>query len=333
MTRPQLRRRAGVALVTALAAGILSPLGASRSASAQETWPQRPVRIVVGYTAGGGNDIIARLVAAKMTEGLGQQVLIENRPGAGSIIACEQVAKAAPDGYTLVMSPTGPFSINPAIYPKLGYSPTRDFVPISYVGTFPLILGVSAAGPIRNVREHVDYARTNPGKANYASSATPFQLAAELFNIRTGTKFAHIPYKGSGDSVNAVIAQEVTMTISDSVPIAGPLKAGRFRALAVTSAQRHPTFPDVPTMAEAGIPDMEITLQTGFAAPAGTPRAVVKRLEDEIARVIRLPDVRERLTQLGIDAASTTSEDYAKMIASDLARWTQVARTAGVKAE
>jgi tripartite-type tricarboxylate transporter receptor subunit TctC len=328
MTHAPRRRHICAVLVAAtIATGLAAPV------IAQEAWPQRPIRIVVGYSAGGGNDIIARLVATKMSEGLGQQVIIENRPGAASIIACEQVARATPDGYTLIMSPTGPFSINPAIYPKLNYSPTRDFVPISIVGTFPLILGVSAASPIRSVPELVEFARKNPGKANYASSATPFQLAAELFNIRTGTRFAHIPYKGSGDSVNAVIAQEVTMTISDSVPIAGPAKAGRLRALAVTAAQRHPSFPDVPTMAEAGIADMEISLQTGFSAPAGTPRAIVKRLEDEIARVIRLPDIRERLAQLGIDAASNTSEEYAKMIATDLARWTQVAQTAGVKAQ
>lgn len=314
-------------------APLLSAPAAFAQDDAARGFPAKPIRIIVGYTAGGGNDIIARLVGAKMAEGLGQQVVIENRPGAGSIIAAEMVAKATPDGYTLVMSPTGPFTINPAIYDKLPYSPTRDFVPISIVGTFPLILAVSASQPIKSVRELIEFAKTRPAQANYASSAAPFQLAAELFNIRTGTRFAHIPYKGSGDSVNAVVSGEVTMTISDTIPIAGPLRSGKLRALAITSASRHPGFPDIPTMAESGVTDMEITIFTGFAAPAGTPMPIVRRLQEEIARVVRLPDVRERLVALGIDPSTNTSEEYARLIQTDIARWTAVARSANIKAQ
>jgi tripartite-type tricarboxylate transporter receptor subunit TctC len=302
-------------------------------AAAAQPFPAKPIRIIVGYTAGGGNDIIARVVAAKMAEGLGQSVLIENRAGAQSIIAAEYVAKSPPDGYTLLMAPTGPMAINPAIYSKLPYSPVDDFVPISLLGQFPLLLVVGAALPVNSVKELVEYAKARPGDANYASSAAPFQLAAELFNQRMGTKFAHIPFKGSGDSVNAVAAGQVTMTISDAIPIAGPLKGGRIRGLAVTSATRHPTFPDVPTMAEAGIPDMEIRLWTGFVAPAKTPAPVVARLQEEVARVMGLPDVRERMTTLGVDARSTTSEEYARIIAADIARWTAVAKAANIKAD
>jgi tripartite-type tricarboxylate transporter receptor subunit TctC len=292
--------------------------------------PAKPIRIIVGYTSKGD---ITRVVAAKMAEGLGQSVLIENRAGAQSIIAAEYVAKSPPDGYTLLMAPTGPMAINPAIYSKLPYSPVDDFVPISLLGQFPLLLVVGAALPVNSVKELVEYAKARPGDANYASSAAPFQLAAELFNQRMGTKFAHIPFKGSGDSVNAVAAGQVTMTISDAIPIAGPLKGGRIRGLAVTSATRHPTFPDVPTMAEAGIPDMEIRLWTGFVAPAKTPAPVVARRQEEVARVMGLPDVRERMTTLGVDARSTTSEEYARIIAADIARWTAVAKAANIKAD
>jgi tripartite-type tricarboxylate transporter receptor subunit TctC len=308
-------------------------LAAVAGAAAAQTFPTRPIRIVVGYTAGGGNDIIARVVAAKMADGLGQPVLIENRAGAQGIIAAELVAKSPADGYTLLMGPTGPMAINPAIYSKLPYSPLEDFAPISLLGQFPLLLVVSAALPVASVKELVEYARARPNDANYASSAAPFQLAAELFNQRMGTRFAHIPFKGSGDSVNAVAAGQVTMTISDAIPIAGPLKGGRIRGLAVTSGTRHPAFPDVPTMAEAGVPDMEIRLWTGFVAPAKTPAPVVARLHEEIVRVLALPDVRERLAGLGVDPGATTPDEYARIIAADIARWTAVAKAANIKAD
>jgi tripartite-type tricarboxylate transporter receptor subunit TctC len=308
-------------------------LAAVAGAAAAQSFPTRPIRIIVGYTAGGGNDIIARVVAAKMADGLGQPVLIENRAGAQGIIAAELVAKSPADGYTLLMAPTGPMAINPAIYSKLPYAPLEDFAPISLLGQFPLLLVVSAALPVASVKELVEYARARPNDANYASSAAPFQLAAELFNQRMGTRFAHIPFKGSGDSVNAVAAGQVTMTISDAIPIAGPLKGGRIRGLAVTSGTRHPAFPDVPTMAEAGVSDMEIRLWTGFVAPAKTPAPVVARLHEEIVRVLALPDVRERLAGLGVDPGATTPDEYARIIAADIARWTAVAKAANIKAD
>jgi len=303
------------------------------SAQAQENFPSKPIHIVVGYAAGGGNDIIVRVVAPKMSEGLGQPIIVENKPGAQGIISCEYVARAAPDGYTLLMGPSGPMTMNPAIYSKLPYSPLRDFAPISMIGDFPLILVVSASLPVGSVKELIAYAKARPGELNYAASAAPFQLAAELFNQKTGTRFAHIPYKSSGDSVGALMSGQVTMTIMDPAPAIGPLKSGKVRGLAVTSAARDPTMPDLPTFAEAGVPDIEIRLFTGFHAPAATPPAIVRRLQRELARVVKLPEIRERLDQMAIVPSGNTPEEFRAIIARDIAKWTAVAKTANIKAD
>ena len=300
---------------------------------AQETFPSKPVRIIVGFAAGGGNDIIVRVLAPKMSEGLGQPVIIENKPGAQNIIAAEYVAKAAPDGYTLLMGPSGAMTMNPAIYSKLPYSPLRDFIPISMIGDFPLLLVVSATLPVKSVKELIDYARANPAAVNYSASAAPFQLAAELFNQKTGTKFTYIPYKSSGDSVNAVMSGQVTITITDPPPVIGPIKGGRVRALAVTASKRDPAWPEVPTLAEAGGPDVEIRLFTGFHAPAGTPRAIVDRLQQEVARVVKIPEIRERLDQMAIVPSGNTSEEFRAIIARDIDKWTAVAKAANIKAD
>jgi tripartite-type tricarboxylate transporter receptor subunit TctC len=300
---------------------------------AQENFPTKPIRIVVGFAAGGGNDIIARVVAPKMSEGLGQAVIIENRPGAQNIIAAEYVAKAAPDGYTLLMGPSGAMTMNPAIYSKLPYSPLRDFIPISMIGDFPLILVVNAALPVNSVKELIEYAGAHPASANYSASAAPFQLAAELFNQKTGTKFAYIPYKSSGESVNAVMSGQVTMTITDPPPVIGPIKGGKVRALAVTATKRDPAWPELPTLAEAGGPDVEIRLFTGFHAPAATPAAIVNRLQQEVARVVKIPEIRERLEQMSIVPSGNTSEEFRAIIARDIDKWTAVAKAANVKAD
>lgn len=320
-------RLAGIVFVWLLAAPLQAQEDPARS------FPSKPVRIVVGYAAGGGNDIIVRIIAPKMAEGLGQPVIIENKPGAQSIVAAEYVARAAPDGYTLLMGPTGPIAMNPATYSKLPYSPLRDFVPISMIGSFPLILVSNPSLPIQSVSDLIGYAKANPGKANYGASAAPFQLAAELLNLRAGTRFSHIPYKGSNESVNAVMSGQVTMTITDPAPVTGALKGGRVRGLAVTSAARHPAWPELPTMAEAGFPDIEIILWTGFLAPAGTPAGVVRKLQDEVARVVRLAEIRERLGGMAIDPAGNTSEEFARIIASDIAKWTAVAKAANIRAD
>ncbi len=300
------------------------------SVGAQESYPGKPVRIIVGYSAGGGNDLIVRVMAPRLSEGLGQPVIIENKPGAQAIIACEYVAKASPDGYTILMGPTGPMAMNPATYSKLPYSPQRDFAPISQIGQFPLIVAVGASLPVRSVKELIEYAKANPAKVNYAASAAAFQIATELFKQKTGTEFVHIPYKGSGESVQAVIAGQVTMTIVDPPPVSGPLRAGTARGLAITSAQRHPSWPDLPTLAEEGI-DVEVGLWTAFFAPARTPPAIVARLQKEVARVVRLPDVREGLARLGVDPVGGSPEELGRVLAHDIEKWTAVARAANIR--
>jgi tripartite-type tricarboxylate transporter receptor subunit TctC len=298
-----------------------------------QTYPNKPIRLVVGYSAGGGNDLIARIVAARLQEKLGQPIVVDNKPGAQSIVAAELVAKAQPDGYTLLVAPSGPMTINPAVYAKLPYDPTKDFAPISLLAEFPLLLVVGAEQPIKSVRELIDYGRANPGKANYASSATPFQLAAELFNQRTGSKFQHIPYRGSGDAAQAVMSGQVLMTIADTGPIAGPLSAGKLRALAITADKRDPAFPDVPTLAEAGVPNMAISLWTGLVAPAGTPNEIVARLNKAVVETLALTEVSTALDKIAVTPRSTTPEQYRVLIARDAARWKAVATAANIKLE
>jgi tripartite-type tricarboxylate transporter receptor subunit TctC len=298
-----------------------------------QTYPSKPIRLVVGYSAGGGNDLIARIVAAKLQEKLGQPIVVDNKPGAQSIVAAELVAKAQPDGYTLLVAPSGPMTINPAVYAKLPYDPAKDFAPISLLAEFPLLLVVGADQPIKSVRELIDYGRANPAKANYASSATPFQLAAELFNQRTGSKFQHIPYRGSGDAAQAVASGQVLMTIADTGPIAGPLSAGKLRALAITADKRDPAFPDVPTLAEAGVPNVTISLWTGLVAPAGTSNEIVARLNKAVAETLTLAEVTTALDKIAVTPRSTTPEQYRVLIARDAARWKAVATAANIKLE
>ena len=303
----------------------------SSVAISQDSYPNKPIRIIVGYSAGGGNDIIVRVMTNEMQKGLGQPIVVENKPGAQSIIAAEYVAKAAPDGYTILMGPSGPMTINPATYSKLPYDPQRDFAPISMICQFPLVLVVDPKLPVRSVKELIDYAKKNPGKSNYASSAGVFQITTEMFKQRTGTQIELIPYKGSGDSVQAVAAGQVMMTIVDPAPATGPLKGGSVRGLAVTSAKRHPAFPDLPTMAEAGVQDVEVPVWTAFFAPAKTPPAIVARLQKEIARVVHTPEVKERFAQMALEPVGGSSEDLGKRVARDIEKWTAVAKAANIK--
>ena len=310
---------------------MIALLAALAGPAAAQDYPNKPIRIVVGYSAGGGNDIIVRVMTNELSKGLGQPIIVENKPGAQSIIAAEFVAKSPPDGYTLLMGPSGPMTINPATYSKLPYSPTRDFAPISMLCSFPLIVTVNPALNINSIKELIDYAKANPGKANYASSAGIFQIATEMFKQRTGAPFEMIPYKGSGESVQAVIAGQVTITIVDPPPSTGPIKAGTVRALAVTSAKRHPSWPDLPTMAEAGVPDMEVPVWTAFFAPAKTPPAIVARLQKETARAVQSAEVRERFAGMGLDPVGGSSEDLARQVERDIAKWTAVAKAANIK--
>ncbi len=310
---------------------ILAVLLAAALPAAAQDYPTKPIRIIVGYAAGGGNDIIVRVMQPEMSKGLGQPVIVENKPGAQSIIAAETVAKSAPDGYTLLMGPSGPMTINPATYSKLPYDVRRDFAPISLICQFPLIVAVSSNVPVHNIKELIAYAKANPGKANYSSSAGIFQITTELFKQKTGTNFVMIPYKSSGESVQALLGGDAMVTFVDPPPVTGPMKAGTVRAIAVTSAERHPSWPDLPTMTEAGVPDMQVQVFTAFFAPAKTPPAIIARLQKEVARVVQTPEVKERFAQMGLDPVGGTPEELARVVARDLDKYTAVAKAANIK--
>jgi tripartite-type tricarboxylate transporter receptor subunit TctC len=296
-----------------------------------QTYPTRPIRIVVGFGPGGGNDILARLVSQKLTERLGQAVVVENKPGAGAMIATELVAKAAPDGYTLLLGATGAMTINPAVYRKLSYDTVRDFAPISMIASFPLLMCVYPAAPVKSVAELVAYAKENPAKANYASSSAAFQLATELFKLRTGAPLEHIPYKSSGEMLTAVLGGEVLVALADALPVAGHVKAGTVRVLAITSARRAAEYPDVPTMTEAGVPDLEVTLWSGLFAPAATPPGIVRKLEKELMEIVKLPDLQERLKAMAVDPVGGPGQDLAGRIAAEIPRWAAIAKAANVR--
>jgi len=314
-----------------IALGTITLTGASAQEAASN-YPTRAIHIVVGFTPGGGNDIIARVIGQKLSESLGQPVIVENKPGAGAIVATEHVAKAAPDGYTLLVGASGAMAINPAVYAKLSYDPIRDFVPVSELGSFPLILVVNASSPIKSVAELVAYTRANPNKSNYSSSSAAFQLVTELFKQKTGAPMEVVPYKGANDSVMAVISGQVTATIADAGPLAGQVHGGQVRALAVAAPQRMEDLPDVPTMKEAGA-DVDAVLWSGIFVPKGTPPGIVKKLEAEFMRIARLPDVIARLKPLGIESIGNSSEDFAKILAADIVRWTEVAKAGNIKME
>jgi tripartite-type tricarboxylate transporter receptor subunit TctC len=310
-------------------------VAAITSASAQEDpakYPTRAIHIIVGFTPGGGNDIIARIVGQKLSESLGQPVIIENKPGGGAIVATEYVAKSAPDGYTLLVGASGAMAINPAVYAKLPYDSVRDFVPVSELGSFPLILIVNNSSPFKSVTDLVAYAKANPDKTNYSSSSASFQLVTELFKQKTGAPMQVIPYKGANDSVLAVISGQVTATIADAGPALSQVLGGLVRALAVAAPKRMEDFPDVPTMKEAGA-DVDAVLWSGIFAPKETPPAIVKKLEDELMRIARWPDVIARLKPLGIESVGNSSEEFARILASDIARWTEVAKAGNIKME
>ena len=316
--------------------GIVALIAAAiTSASAQEEpskYPTRAIHIIVGFTAGGGNDIIARIFGQKLSENLGQPVIIENKPGGGAIVATEYVAKSEPDGYTLLVGASGAMAINPAVYAKLPYDPIRDFTPVSELGSFPLILVVNASSPIRSVTDLVAYAKANPDKTNYAGSSAAFQLVTEQFKQKTGAPMQVIPYKGANDSVMAVVSGQVTATIADAGPVSGQVKSGLVRALAIAAPKRMEDFPDVPTMKEAGA-DVDAVLWSGIFAPKQTPAAIVKKLESEFMRIARLPDIIARLRPLGIESVGNSSEEFSRILASDIARWADVAKAGNIKME
>ena len=303
-------------------------------APAQQPYPVKPIRIISPFAPGGGNDVLCRAVAQKLTESLKQQVIVESRPGANGIIGTEAAARAAPDGYTIVLVPSG-HAVNPSLHKKLPFDSIRDFTPISLAGWSPLVLAVHPSLPAKNVRELVVLAKARPGQLTYVSAGvgSSGHLAGALFETMTGTKMVHIPYKGMSPAVTDLIGGQVTMTFGTSLGVVPQVRNGRLRALAITSAQRSAGLPDIPTVAESGVPGYEASLWYGFLGPARMPAEIVNRLSSEIAAALAQPDVRERLASQGVDARSNTPEEFARMLASDMERWAKVVRRAGVQAE
>ena len=298
-----------------------------------QTYPAKPVHLVVGFPPGGANDILARLIGARLQEAWGQSVIVDNKPGANAIIGTDFVAKSAPDGYTLLVGASGAMAFNPGLYDKLPYDPQRDFAPVTMLGSFPLVLGINPSLPAQSVKELIALAKASPGKLNYGAGSTPFQLAAELFKAQAEVSIAHIPYKGSVAMVTAVVANDVQLAFMDAPPAMPQIKAGRLRALAVTSRTRASSLPDVPTMIEAGMGKYEVVLWTSLFAPAGTPKPVLDALHAQTVKALQVPQVRESMAGLGIDPVGNTPAELGAILKADLEKWTAVAKSAGVKAE
>jgi tripartite-type tricarboxylate transporter receptor subunit TctC len=312
-------------LVAALA------LAVSGSGLAQ-TWPAKPVRVIVPFAAGGNTDGIARIASERLTSALGQQFVVENRPGAGGAIAADLVAKSAPDGYTLFVSALGQLAILPFIT-KVGYDPIRDFEPVSNIGENAFILGVHQSVPVRTVRELVDFVKANPGKTSYASggSGSVSHLSAALFVTRAGIDVTHVPYKGGAPAVADLVGGQVQMyfgNYSDMVPHA---QAGKVRLLGISSLKRDPRLPDVPTIAESGYPDFRTVTWNGLVAPAKTPKEIIERLSAELQKAAKEPAYVERLQKLGVDSVGSTPEQFARTIRQDVTFWGNAAKAANVK--
>lgn len=316
-----------VALVAATMTGWTVPV------LAQQAYPSRPIRIISPFAAGGGNDLLCRTVAAKLTESLRQQVIVENRTGANGIIGTEAAARAAPDGYTIVLIPSG-HAVNASIRSRLPYDSIRDFTTISMVGSSPLVLAVHPSVPVKNVKELVAFAKSRPGQLSYVSAGigSSGHLGGALFDVLAGTKMVHVPYKGMSLALTDLISGQVTMAFATSLSVVPHVQSGRLRALATTGAQRSPALPDLPTVA-ASLPGYEASLWYGFVGPARIPADIVRRLNTEIVAILNLPDVRERFSGQGIDIQSSTPEEFAKLLVADMARWAKVVQRAGIKAE
>ncbi len=304
------------------------------AAFAQASYPNRPLRLIVGFTPGGGVDINARLVASRLTDYLGQPAVVENRPGAGTNIANELVAKAAPDGYTLLFT-SGALAVNMALYRKLPFDALRDFAPVSIFSESPNLLVVSSRMPARDVAELLALARAKPGVMNYSSAGTGTtqHMAGELFKLRTGTDIVHVPFKGSAPSLTALIAGDVDMTFVNIPAIIQQVRAGRLRPLAYAAARRSDLMPDVPTLQEVGVSGADVSVWYGLLAPAGTPREIVDALASAVGRAARAPDMRQRLVDQGADPVGNTPEEFAKLLREEVARWKEVVAATGIHAD
>jgi len=298
-------------------------------------YPTRPITLVVPYSAGGGNDAMARVVAERMSRTLGQQIVIENRGGAGGSLATRQVANAAPDGYTLAIGGTGTLAVAPTLYPNAGYDPRKDFAPVGLIATSPLIILVHPSLPAHNVRDLIALAKAQPGRLNYASAGngSGIHLSTVLFAATAGIELTHIPYKGTGQALTDVLGGHVAIYFSSPPPAIGLVKDGKLRALAVTGLKRSATFPDLPTVAESGLPGFEAVLHYGIVAPAGTPRPVIDKLNAALREALGAADVHGRLAMEGAEPLATTPEEYAADIDREETKWSAIVKKAGAKAE
>jgi tripartite-type tricarboxylate transporter receptor subunit TctC len=312
------------------AAVLLAPAGLVEA----QSFPVKPVRIISPYPPGGGNDTLARTLSAKLSESLGQQVIVDNRPGANTIIGVEATARSAPDGYTMVLIPNV-HAINPYLYPKLPYDTVKDFTPITLVGTSPLLVAMHPSVPVKDMRGLIALARARPGQVQYGSSGNGSvgHVGVELLEMMTGVKMQHIPYKGTAPMLVDVMNGQLTFTFGSALGVMPHVKSNRLRAIAVTSSKRSPALPDLPTIAESGVPGYEMILWYGLVGPAGIPSEVVQRLNSEIGKVLRDKDVSGRLAAQGVDAAPSTPQQFAQLIASELKKYAKVVKQTGAKVE
>ena len=298
-------------------------------------YPSKPIRLVVPYAPGGGADGVARIIAKKMSENIGQPIVIDNKGGAGSILGTEIVAKAEPDGYTLLLGQSGPISINPAVYKSLPYDPVKDFVPLSMTTAYPYILVVNADLPVKSLAEFVALAKSKPGAMNYGSTGVGAanHLVSELFNAKAGLKMTHVPYRGTALAVGDLLAGQLTMVFGDPVSVLSQMRAGKLRALAVTSLQRSPVAPEVPTVAESGYPGFEALAWHGLLAPAKTPPAIVQKLNAEIVKALADPTTKKLLEDQAMQTVGSSPADFASFIQKDIVLWKGVAAAAHVSVE
>ena len=303
--------------------------------AAADAYPVRPIRLVVAFPPGGGTDIIARSIAQKLTERIAQQVVVDNRPGAGGNIGTDIVAKSAPDGYTLLMGSAGPLAINASLFAKMPFDPIKDLAPVTLAASTPNVLVVHPSLKAATVNELIALARAKPGEINFASSGygTPAHLAGELFNSMAGVKLVHVPYKGAAPALADLLGGQVQLMFSTMPPALPHVKDGKLRALAVTSTKRSPAAPELPTVDEIALPGFEANTWHGVVVPAGTPGAIVARLNREIVAVLHLPDVVERLSGQGAEPVGSTPEEFAAYIRAETVKWARVVRESGAKAE
>jgi tripartite-type tricarboxylate transporter receptor subunit TctC len=316
-----------------LSAGFLL-CGAAQFACAQE-YPNRPVRVIVPFSAGSGLDILGRIMAARLHEQMGQPFIADNRAGAAGRIGHDLAAKAPPDGYTLIVTALGPFIHTPILYPQSSFDPVKDFAPISPFVTGPVVIAVHPSLPVRSVKELIELARKRPGQLNFGSTGmgSVNHLLGEMINQSTGIKIEHVPYKGNAEALTDLIGGQVDMVITAVAPLLPYANAGKVRVIATSGKRRLASMPAVQTLAEAGLPNAQVTIWWGFVAPAATPRAIVDRLNREVVKAMTVPEVREKFAQQGVDPETSTADEFARSIRDDYARWSKVIRTAGIKLE